>query len=139
MPKWRINTPDPGAYVEGIGILKPGSEHDLPEKHIVRRLRDGKPIRVRVRIKPRASWEPLDDAAKELFADHRADLDEIQRKKFDARHEFHKNPSEHGDEEVIEELVASGAEEEPVDEDETVEKAGGAKKSKKQNRASDAP
>lgn len=137
MPKWRINTPEPGAFVEGIGMLKPGTEVELPEKHIVRRNRDGKPIRVRVAIKPRASWEPLDDAAKKLFDELREGYDEPKRALFDKKHNFHRNADQHEGEEVIEDLVAAGVEEEVVDEDETVDEAAGGKKPKKSKRAAD--
>lgn len=142
MPKWRINTPYPGAYVEGIGILKPGTEIELPEKHIVRRLKDGKPQRVRVWIKPRATWEPVDDAAKVMFEEMRASMKDKERAVFDKKHEFHKNPDQHEGEEVVDDLIEKGVEQEEVDEDETVDEAGGdteGKPSKKKKRASDAP
>lgn len=138
MPKWKINTPMPGAFVEGIGILKPGTEIELPEKHIVRRQRAGKPIRVRVFIKPRATWEPLDDAAKKMFEEMREGLSEEDRKKFDKKHAFHKDPDQHQDEEIIDDLIDQGLEVDEVDEDETVDDPEKTKKQKKPKRASDA-
>lgn len=123
MPLWRINTPAPGAYVEGHGIIPPGTEINLPEKHIVRRVRDGHSIRVRVRIKARASWEPLDDEAKVLFSEYRSSLTDKGKVHFDKLHAGHKGDTPNPDEEVLEDLIAAGKEEEPVDLDETTEPA----------------
>lgn len=124
MPLYRIHSPAPGAFVEGIGIIPNGAEIDLPEKHIVRRPRGSGVIRVRVAISPRASWEPLDDAAKALFEKHRGNLNDKDKATFDRLHAKHKAgaSSEHEGEEVIEDLVAAGLEEEVVDEDLTIDK-----------------
>jgi len=68
MPRYLINAQYPGSFVEGIGILAPGTEVDLPERLIVDDAYGGKREIV---IEPRNSWTPLDDAAKALFAKYR--------------------------------------------------------------------
>jgi hypothetical protein len=68
MPLYEINSQYPGAYVEGIGVLPPGTVIDLPEKIVIKDAYGGER---EVTILPRCSWIPLDDAAKALFARHR--------------------------------------------------------------------
>lgn len=64
MPKYEINAPYPGSYVEGFGLLKPGTVHELPEKIVVTDFDGSERVVV---IEPRCSWIPMDDAAKVLF------------------------------------------------------------------------
>jgi hypothetical protein len=68
MPLYEINSQYPGAYVEGIGVLAPGTVIDLPEKMTIKDSHGGER---EITISPRCSWIPLDEAAKLLFAKYR--------------------------------------------------------------------
>lgn len=48
--KYRIHAPEPGSYVEGFGLLKSGTEVDLPKE-----------------LAPHRMWWPLNDAAWKAF------------------------------------------------------------------------
>lgn len=70
VPRYLINTPYPGAFVEGIGILRPGTEIDLPEKMTIGNQYHPKADKHgsrEVTIEPRETWWPLNDAAWEMF------------------------------------------------------------------------
>lgn len=64
MPKYEINAPYPGSYIEGFGLLKPGTVIDLPERFVVTDFDGAERVVV---IEPRCCWIPLDDVAKSLF------------------------------------------------------------------------
>lgn len=57
MSLFKVNCGYPGAYIEGIGVLKAGEIHDIPEFVVVQRR--GRPKRIAVT--PRLSWIPMDD------------------------------------------------------------------------------
>lgn len=83
MSLWKVNCAGMGAYVEGVGVLRTGEVHDIPEFVVVKRHGRDK----RIAVTPRLSWIPMDDRSWTRFHEfwgHQKQLDADGRPVLDA-------------------------------------------------------